>query len=260
VISGAIVVGMTQIKNILKNILIVLFASLLVVGAAVLVDPSEAGAASDASPTRALKSFAFSTEMTVAGGDSTGPTVSIQVKGLFEAPSSSDCRVSFNIGGFRYRERAVVLADRVFVDDGDGLRRAKRSDFDFAALCASDPGYWDDFPTLPRAAHGAPATRNGIKAEHFDLRDSVDSFSHFLGDNRAADLTVDQADLFLAAEGRWPVAVDVRLSGGSDEACAAIAGTDGASGVTLTAPCSVSHSVELSRPNDATIKVRVPHT
>src|SRR5262245_38099757 len=109
----------------------------LTISLAVGVSSTVAAARSERSPTAKLHQFAFTTQVLLTGGADPEPVFSIRTNGTYAAPGSQDCRAEVSTGGFTYTERAVVVGGRVFLDDGDGLHKAKRSAYDFASLCPS---------------------------------------------------------------------------------------------------------------------------
>jgi hypothetical protein len=81
-----------------------------------------------------------------------------------------------------------------------------------------------------------PDTRNGVKVERCDRTHAASALRELMGDALPEGVTFDQLTLYLARKGHWPVGIAVRL----------------------TAPCSVSRTVELSRPDDRRLEVKIP--
>jgi hypothetical protein len=214
-----------------------------------------AASATRGSPTSALRSFAFESEVRILGA-APDTEFSISTEGVFVAPSSEDCQAHLDLGVLEYDERAVIFGTRAYLDEGDGFEAVDASDVSFRSMCPSNPEFWEGIPDLPASFEGVPDTRNGVKVERYDFTSAASALSGFTRDIPDG-VTFDQLTLYLARKGRWPVAIGVRLSAETDEACAAMGDSVGAGDV-LTAPCSVSQTVELSRPNDARLTVKIP--
>ena len=231
--------------------------AVLISALAAMTTATPAGARdSDETPLHTLDSFAFSSEVSIASGAGGNPTFSIVTTGTFVAPSSQDCRARVTVGGAKINARLLVVGQKYFLDQGDGLERVGKSEADsFASLCPSDPSFWNGMPSFPRGFHGPTEMHNGVKSEHLDLTDAVGALSGYL-DGFPADVTLESLDLYLATKGAWPVALELRLTGASDESCQSF-GTEEA-GLDLSAPCSLTRDFELSRPNAHSNEVKLP--
>jgi hypothetical protein len=240
----------------LKRITAPFLASLAFCVAAFGTIPAADAVASDASPTKVLRSFAFESEVRIVGG-APHAEFSISTKGVFVAPSSQDCRAHLEMGALQYDEHAVIAGTHAYLDEGNGFEAVDASDILFRGLCPSDPAFWDGFPEFPAVIKGTPDARNGVKAERIDITNAASALRELMGDALPDGVTIDEFTLYLAQKGHWPVGITVRFSATTDQACTAMAGSE-SQAVALTAPCSVSRTVELSRPDDERLRVKIP--
>jgi hypothetical protein len=250
---GAIVAPMTKQQHLMTTAVawvafgVAVFATFPVVNAV---------AASDGNPTRVLHSFTFETHQRVESGDEQG-RLTIDTTGVFVAPSSQDCRTRVRLGGFSYRERAVVAGRNVYLDEGGGFEAVAPGKFIYRELCPSDPAFWEGMPDFADVLDGVPDTRNGVKVERFDVMRGPDVLRLFVEDAAPDGVELQTFRLYIAREGHWPVAIETRVTGTTDEACSTIGG-NGQAGIVLTAPCSVARTIDLRRPDDRRLKVRIP--
>jgi hypothetical protein len=214
---------------------------------------ANAFAASDQSPTRILRGFTFESHVRIeAGAPST--RLAIDTTGVFVAPSSQDCRTRVDVGGLRLSERAVVAGRHVYLDEGDGFDTVGPSAFSFRELCPSDPAFWEGLPDFADLFDGVSDTRDGVKVERYDVTAALQGFV----DSALPDsVEVQEYTVYIARHRNWPVAIEAHVTASTDEACSAIGG-DGSAAVALTAPCSVSRTIELHRPDDPRLAVRIP--
>jgi hypothetical protein len=248
--TGAIVAPMTTLRRSTTAALLWLAFGLAVVGT---FPAASAFAASDESPTRILRSFTFESHVRIEAGDPS-THFGIDTTGVFVAPSSQDCRARVDVGGFRVSERAVVAGRHVYLDDGDGFDAVGPSAFTFRELCPSDPAFWEGLPDFADLLDGVSDTRDGVKVERYDVAAALQGFF----DGALPDgVEVQEFTVYIARHRNWPVAIEARVTATTDEACSAIGG-DGSAGVALTAPCSVSRTIELHRPDDPRLAVRIP--
>jgi hypothetical protein len=212
-----------------------------------------AGAGESATPLESLDSFTFTSQVTVESGDANATAFSVTSSGKYVAPDSQDCRVHVVLSGVEVDVRYVRANHRWFVDEGDGLEpSAGHRATSFYDLCPSDATYWEGFVTFPDSLEGDPVRRNGVDTEHFDMSGMFDTFGEYLPDG----MVVEQMDLYVAADGGWPVALEMRVAGTTDETCQSF-GTEQA-GVSLSSPCAMTRTLELRRPNDHKLRVPVP--
>jgi len=123
----------------------------------------------------------------------------------------------------------------MYLDDGDGYEAVDSADVMFREMCPSDPAFWEGVPRFPAVFEGVPDTHNGVKV----------------------GFSIDEFTMYLARNGDWPVGIEIRFTGLTDEACASMGGNE-AAGIALDAPCSMTRTVELTRPDDRRLRVRIP--
>jgi hypothetical protein len=216
--------------------------------------PAVAAAAPDGSPTSVLHSFAFESEMRVEGA-TPGVELSISTTGVFVAPSSQDCRARVDLGALQIKQRAVIAGTHVYLDEGNGYEAVDSSDVMFREMCPSDPAFWEGVPRFPAVFEGVPDTHNGVKVDRYDF--TTIGPVHELVEAALPGVSIDEFTMYLARKGDWPVGIETRLTGLTDEACASMGGNE-AAGIALDAPCSMTRTVELSRPDDHRLKVKIP--
>lgn len=226
---------------------------------AVCTSLSPAGAATKTpTPVNTLRSFAFTVKVDATGAPSAlGSQLTLTSTGVFVKPANQACAVTAALGKITLNQQLVVVGKKTWVDSGSGLKPGKLSDFDFADFCPSNPGFWTGFAIkTPKGVTAAKETRDGIAALHDDAGTNVAALSGFraLG-NLPADVSVTDLQLWFAARGGWLVSLQLGLHSESSTSCASLTS---ASPVPLQAPCTVSVSYDLLRPNDKTLTVTAP--
>lgn len=212
------------------------------------------------SPVDALDAFEFTFTFSVKGGAG-GPVASIALKsdGVFKAPRSQDCTGSVDAGFIRLSERIVAVGTKVWIDDGNGLRRAKASDADLAIACLSSPAFWSEFDfAVPPGLSGVREDTNGIATERVDLSTDLDQLPGVssLFEDLGSDVTFQNLQVWIARKGGWIARADIALTAATTETCANFLGDTFP--VQPNGPCVINISYEISRANDKTLEIATP--
>ena len=180
------------------------------------------GPSAGVSPSDALESFRFSSEMAVEvdGG------LALTAEGEFEAPDRLGCKISGSLGGIDVGgDELVVIGDDAWLDTGAGFEAFSADDpavVEDLALCPGSPAFWEDFDFLqdPGPLTGQPDTINGVDAVRYSLGDVAGALKSigFLP-AELEGVTINTFDVWVAEDGGWPVALDMDIA--ADAAAAA---------------------------------------
>jgi hypothetical protein len=232
------------------------FCALAVVAAPSLVAGSAGADTGNASkpktPLTAFESFAFEFELTLSDGSDT-TTFSMHLEGLAKGPRAQDCEATVSFGSLDVTRRAVVVGNAVWIDDGDGLKKATRRDFDWEGECPSSPEFWADFPfEFPGDLQGTTETRDGHALERVDLLPIMSSLPPFIA-GVPDDVDVERAIVWQSKRHDFLVGLDLAFGGHSEATCREVLELD--ADETAPATCSMSIRLDLSRFDDEKIKV-----
>jgi hypothetical protein len=201
--------------------------------------------------------FAFELEISVDAGVN-GPALTLANRGSFVGPGAQDCETTYTFGpGIDVTQRAVVIGRSVWIDDGDGLEKVSRRDFDWESECPSSARFWDEFPfvNFPGGLPGTPETRDGIKVEHVDLAAVITRV--FDGDDLPGlptGLIADRASIWQTKRQEVIVGLDIALRGESEDTCRAMLELD----VDDVAPasCKMNVRLDITRVNDRDVTIK----
>ena len=154
------------------------------------------------------------------GRESDGEVVfNWSVEGEFEGPDRLTCRGTVGFAGFTVpTEEIVVIGNDAWINSEDGWRTTTVSDASVAELldtCAGSPTFWEDFGLSDRETNkGQSEEINGVPAVRYDLGEALESLAA-LGFAPAEfdSITAERFVVWLAEEGKWPVAVSMRFLG-----------------------------------------------
>jgi hypothetical protein len=199
--------------------------------------------------------FAFELEVRLAIGDNA--EVAIASEGRFVGPGAQDCTATASLGpGVEFRRRAVVIRDSRWIDEGDGLDKARSRDFDWEDECPSSSKFWADFPFVgsPRSLHGSTEKRGGIKVEHIDLSAVDDVRDIGIIDDVTSDVTVERASVWRSKRQGIVVGLDFSVQGNSEDTCRKILEQEVGNAVPST--CAMTIRLDLTRINDPDVTIR----
>jgi len=164
-------------------------------------------------PTLALDSFAFTYEYGIEAPEG---SFTVAIDGVFEGPDRTSCRTSITLGDGEPVETFLVVAGtRVWMGDITGYQEILLRDpaaLNAITSCPGHPNHWE-LTRLHRleVVDGTPVTVSGVPAVRGDLA----------GDREAMktagfmDAEIDEFtryELTVAAEGDWPIQLDVERS------------------------------------------------
>jgi hypothetical protein len=209
------------------------------------------------SPLEATDGFAFTSAVSAAGSDG-APAVVMELEGKYVRPGRQDCTARISLGPtLQTSSRAVVVDPIVWIDDGDGLRRASREDFDWEDLCPSSADFWKGLDTQTFATlKGTPDTINGMATQRIDLTGVAGSAAALVSDVPAG-VTFERVMIWRTRRSGMMVGADIKMAGSSAPTCAQMLGSSDTAVVPTS--CSVTVTFQLSQVNDRRLEVDGPN-
>ena len=143
----------------------------------------------------------------------------MKVEGEFEGPDRLTCRGTVGFAGFTVpTEEIVVIGNDAWINTEDGWRATTTSDTSVADVldtCAGSPTFWEDFGFFDLGTNkGQSEEINGVPAVRYDLGEALESLATLgFAPSEFESTTVEQFVVWLAEEGKWPVAVSMRFLG-----------------------------------------------
>ena len=209
-------------------------------------------------PTLALDSFAFVYEY---GIEAPGQGFTVTIDGLFEGPDRTSCRTAVTIGNLEPVETFLIVAGtRVWLGDFTGYQELLLRDpaaLNALTSCPGHPNHWE-LTRLHRleVTDGTEITVSGVPALRADLTDDREAMetAGFFG---AEIDEFTRYELTVAADGGWPIQLDIERSIGI-EAALRIFGMPSGDLIDPGAPAIVFERLLLTRINDPTITVELP--
>ncbi len=228
------------------------------------LSPQPAATAEDAAPLP-LESFHYAATLTVRGRDTApGDELVISTDGDFQAPGRHAFSYVMRRGdGDAISRSVVVIQQDAWLRSGDDpWRQVDRADPTLTdvlrhAFSALRPDFLGgaEFDQVRQVAARLPSDAqlvNGVAANHFQADSTSSEFFQALlsEDVLAGDSGNVRWELWLAADGEWPV----RLLVSRDN----VDGSPLLDDLDLPPPISWELRVDVSRPNDPTLRVAAP--
>lgn len=219
--------------------------------------PAEPSAA--IAPTEFVDSFHFtsSVSMTVNGG------ITLDIEGDYQAPDRIACTIGGGIGDVTFAEdKLIVIGDDAWLDTGSGWERTTASDIDVQTdldLCPGWAGYWTDLDfveDLGQQGGGEQETVNDVPAIRYDVGTAFQELAG-LGFVPAEleGVEIEVYDVWLAEDGRWPVALEMIASAEAEALAEAMGLPPGEAG---EGQASLEMRIDISQVDSPSISVEPP--
>ena len=201
-----------------------------------------------ATPVSVYDRFAFEFEVVIDAGPD---AVSVASTGTYVEPGAQDCEATVSFGPrIELTRRAVVIEKSTWVDEGRGLKKAPRRDFDWETECPSSAGFWQNLPfDFPTFLPGTTEQRDGIAVEHVDLADEIGSFT-----GESANIQAERASIWRSKKHDVVVGLDFLMHGSSEDACRRL--LEMSPDQPSTPTCTIAIRLDVSQINDHDIVIR----